>query len=262
LMFFIPESPRWLAKSGNDKKARDILARIGGERYAAAAIADIDATLVNDVETVKFHELLDPKMLKILMVGVTLAVLQQWCGINTIYYYAEEIFKSANYGVNESLLNIVGIGATSLAFTFVAIFTADRWGRKALMLAGLLGLAILYVLLGTCYYRHVTGTPILVMLLGAVGCYASTLAPITWVILSEIFPNRIRGAAMSISVFALWMACFILADAFPHLIGALGLAKTFWLYAGICLAGFVFVLCQLPETKGKTLEQIERDLVD
>ena len=262
LMFIVPESPRWLAKNGKPQKARKVLAKIGGGAYAEAALADIEATLVGDIEKVDFRELLDPKMLKILFLGVVLAVFQQWCGINSIFNYAEEIFAAADYGVSDTLLNIFATGAVCLVFTFVAIFTVDKLGRRALMLAGAGGLAVLYLLLGASYRGGLTGTPVLALVLAAMACYACTLAPITWVILSEIFPNRIRGGAMSVSVSALWVGCFTLTYAFPHLVEGLGIGGTFWLYSAICAAGFAFILIRLPETKGKTLEDIERQLVD
>jgi len=260
-MFAIPESPRWLAKNGKHEKARDILARIGGETYAAQALTDIENTLVGEIEKVDFRELLEPKMVKILLLGITLAVFQQWCGINVIFNYAEEIFRAADYGVSDTLLNIVATGAVCLVFTFVAIFTVDTLGRRALMLVGASGLAILYVLIGGSFHHGVTGTPVLILVLAAMACYSCTLAPIVWVILSEIFPNRIRGAAMSVSVFALWTGCFILTYTFPLLKETFGIGNTFWIYAGICSAGFLYIFFRLPETKGKTLEQIERDLV-
>jgi SP family sugar porter-like MFS transporter len=262
LMFIVPESPRWLAKNGKPQKARKVLAKIGGGAYADAALADIEATLVGDIEKVDFRELLEPKMTKILLLGVVLAVFQQWCGINSIFNYAEEIFAAADYGVSDTLLNIFATGAVCLVFTFVAIFTVDRLGRRALMLAGAGGLAAIYLLLGASYRGGLTGTPVLALVLAAMACYACTLAPITWVILSEIFPNRIRGGAMSVSVSALWVGCFTLTYAFPHLQQGLGIGGTFWLYSAICAAGFAFILLRLPETKGKTLEDIERQLVD
>jgi MFS family permease len=130
------------------------------------------------------------------------------------------------------------------------------------MLLGAAGLAAIYVAMGFCYYSGVKGLPMLLLVLAAIGCYAMSLAPVTWVVISEIFPNRIRGAAMSVAVSALWIACFILTYTFPMLNATLGSAGTFWLYAAICVAGFFFIKLKLPETKGKTLEQIERDLVD
>jgi SP family sugar porter-like MFS transporter len=261
-MFMVPESPRWLAKNGKPQKARQVLARIGGDSYADETLSRIEETLVNEIERVNFKDLLEPKMFRILLLGVALAVLQQWCGINVIFNYAEEVFAAAGYRVSDILFNIVITGAVNLIFTFVAIHTVDRWGRRILMLAGFAGLSLIYVLIGTSYHFQVQGTHLLGLVVSAIACYGCTLAPITWVLLSEIFPNRIRGAAMSVSVFALWVGCFTLTYSFPLLNQSLGPAGTFFIYAVICLFGFFYVKSHLPETKGKTLEQIEKELVD
>ena len=261
-MFFVPESPRWLAKNGKPQKAHQILARIGGADYADRTLANIQDTLVNEIERVNFRDLAEPRLARILFLGVFLAVLQQWCGINVIFNYAEEIFAAAGYRVSEILFNIVITGVVNLLFTFVAIYTVDRLGRRLLMLAGLAGLSSLYVLIGASYYLQTKGVHLLILVVAAIACYGCTLAPVTWVILSEIFPNRIRGAAMSISVFALWAGCFILTYTFPFLNRALGPAGAFSIYTAICICGFFFVKSRLPETKGQTLEQIEKDLVD
>jgi SP family sugar porter-like MFS transporter len=261
-MFLVPESPRWLVKNGKDRRAMRILTRIGGDAHAARALAEIKETLVHEVAKVNFRDLLDPKMMKVLRIGVVLAVFQQWCGINVIFNYAEEIFSAAGYHISGILQNIVITGAVMLVFTFVAIFTVDRLGRRILMLAGSAGLAGTYILIGACYQTHMKGIPVLLLVVTAIACYSFSLAPITWVILSEIFPNRIRGAAMSVSVFALWFGCFTLTYTFPLLNRNLGPASTFWIYALICVAGFFFVKFRLPETKGKSLEEIERELVN
>jgi MFS transporter, SP family, xylose:H+ symportor len=268
LLFFvgallIPESPRWLVKNGMAERARRVLARIGGEAHAAAAVRDIESTLAGDeVQHVRFRDLLEPRMKKILVVGVALAVLQQWSGINSIFNYAEEIYRSAGYGISDIMFNIVITGAINLVFTLIAIGTVDRFGRRILMLIGCAGIGVSHLLIGIAYALQLKGLSVLVFTLCALGCYGMSLAPICWVLISEIFPNRIRGAAISVAVSALWIACFILTFMFPILKGAIGMAKTFWLYAAICFAGFVFVYLRVPETKGKTLEQIERELVD
>src|SRR6185369_5942736 len=132
-------------------------------------------------------------------------------------------------------------------------------GRRPLLLLGSAGLALIYTAMGCCYFGGVKGLPMLLLVLAAIGCYAMSLAPVVWVVISEIFPNRIRGAAMAVAVSSLWIACFILTYTFPILNAKLGSAGTFWLYAAICVAGFLFVKLRLPETKGKTLEQIERE---
>jgi MFS family permease len=186
-------------------------------------------------------------------------VLQQWSGINVIFNYAEEIYRDAGYGVNDILFNIVITGSINLVFTLVALGFVDRVGRRSLMLAGCAGVALFHFFLGLAYHLGLKGIPVLVCTLATIGCYAMSLAPVTWVLISEIFPNRVRGAAVSLSVSALWIACFALTFTFPALNAGLGAAGTFWLYSGICLAGFLFILRCVPETKGKTLEQIERE---
>jgi MFS transporter, SP family, xylose:H+ symportor len=268
LLFFvgsvlIPESPRWLVKNGKPDKARCVLAKIGGTAFAEAEVQDIQSTLSRqEIQRVRFRDLLEPKMTKILLVGVALAVLQQWSGINVIFNYAEEIFRGAGYGVSSIMFNIVITGTVNLLFTLIAIQTVDRFGRRALMLVGCAGIGFFHSLIGLSYVLHLKGPAVVAPVLATLACYGFSLAPITWVLISEIFPNRIRGAAVSVSTSALWIACFILTYTFPLLNGALGPAKTFWLYALICGAGFVFIFLRVPETKGKTLEQIERELVD
>jgi sugar porter (SP) family MFS transporter len=262
-LLFVPESPRWLVRNRQDAKGQAVLERIGGRAYAIAALAEIKATLASEVVRVNFRELvLAPRMRTILLFGAALAFLQQWCGINVIFYYAKDVFAAAGYPVSDILLNIVIIGLANLTFTFLAMFTVDRVGRRFLMLAGWVGLTIIYVLLGAGQAAGIKGVPVVVLVVAAIGCYACTLAPVVWVVLSEIFPNRIRGAAMSVAVFALWTGCFTLTYSFPWLNLWLGAAGTYWLYAGICLFGFFYVRAKLPETKGKTLEMIERELVD
>jgi sugar porter (SP) family MFS transporter len=261
-MFFVPESPRWLIKKGRSDSARQILTRIGGPAYAEAEINDVQKSVAGEMEgQVRYRELLEPKMRKVLVLGVVLAVFQQWCGINVIFNYAEEIFRAAGYDFSSVLKNIAWTGSVNLVFTFVALGVVDRGGRRILMLIGAAGLALIYAGMGFCYHNGVQGLPMLLLVLAAIGCYAMSIAPVTWVIISEIFPNRIRGAAMSVAVSALWIACFILTFTFPALNKHLGPAGTFWLYAAICVAGFIFIKAKLPETKGKTLEQIEKELV-
>jgi sugar porter (SP) family MFS transporter len=262
-MWFVPESPRWLAKNGQSEQARHVLVRIGGDGYAEAAIREIQSTLAaKEIQHVRFADLLEPKMRKVLWLGVVLAVFQQWCGINVIFNYAQEIFKQAGYDISDVMTNIAWTGSVNLVFTFLALGTVDRAGRRPLMLMGAAGLAVIYTAMGLCYAKGIQGPPVLLLVLAAIGCYAMSLAPVTWVVISEIFPNRIRGAAMSVAVSALWTACFLLTYSFPLLNARLGAAGTFWLYAAICLLGFVFTFLKLPETKNKTLEQLEKELVD
>jgi SP family sugar porter-like MFS transporter len=189
-------------------------------------------------------------------------VLQQWCGINVIFNYAQEVFAAAGYDVSGIMQTIVITGVVNLIFTLVAIYTVDSLGRRKLMLFGTASLAIIYAVLGAAYYIGSEGPHMVALVLAAIACYAMSLAPVTWVVISEIFPNRIRGAAMSMAVLSLWIACTILTFTFPYLNRAFGAHGTFWLYAAICVAGFAFVWRSLPETKDKTLEQIEREFAD
>jgi len=258
--FFIPESPRFLAKSGKWKSAAAILERIGGAQYAIQEQKDIAETLHGTSSKIDWKALSSKKVRPVLILGVVLAVFQQWCGINVIFNYAEEVFTSAGYSVGDMLFNIVITGTVNLVFTFLAMRMVDSWGRRKLMLLGSIGLAVIYFMLGSSYYFELKGIAILVLVMVAIATYAMTLAPITWVILSEIFPNSIRGTAMAISTTALWIACFVLTYTFPILNKLLNASGTFWLYGFICFFGFLFILKKLPETKGKSLEEIENKL--
>lgn len=257
----VPESPRWLVKNGDDEQARAILSRIGGPAYAQAEVPNIRATVVEEsVARVRLSDLTRPGMIRILLVGCGLAVLQQWSGINVLFNYAENIFKSAGFGVSTILMFIVITGLVNMIFTFVALGTVDRTGRRSLMLFGCAGIACAHLLIGLAYYFQLKGLAVLLFALAAIGCYAMSLAPVTWVLISEIFPNRIRGTAISVAVSALWIACFILTYTFPILERNIGTGNTFWIYAAICAAGYVFIHRFVPETKGKSLEEIEREL--
>jgi MFS transporter, SP family, arabinose:H+ symporter len=262
LMWFVPESPRWLAQNiENHAKAKKVLSKIGGNEYATSEFSSIEKSINESKEKTDLRLLKQPGISKLLILGIVLAVFQQWCGINVIFNYAQEIFTNAGYSVSDILFNIVITGCVNLIFTFIGMFTVDRLGRKALMLFGAGGLAGIYAVLGTMYFFHMHGLPLLIMVVTAIACYAMSLAPVTWVVLSEIFPNRIRGTAMSIATFSLWAACFILTYTFPLLNQLLKASGTFWLYGCICLLGFLFILRRLQETKGKSLEQIEHDFI-
>lgn len=261
LMWFVPESPRWLVKNGDISKANNVLSKIGGNTYAKIEIESIVASLKNETRKINYRELFKPGMSKLLIIGVVIAAFQQWCGINVVFNYAADIFEAAGYGVSDMLFNIVITGSINLVFTFVGMYLVDRIGRKMLMLIGSGGLAATYSVLGSFYFIGVEGWPMLILVLIGIACYSMTLAPVTWVIISELFPNRIRGAAMAISTFSLWTASFILVYSFPHLNKMLDASGTFWLYGIISILGFLFVKFRLPETKGKTLEQIEKELL-
>ena len=253
----VPESPRWLVKIGRTAEARRVLERTSGREGAAQALNDIAATVQKDAVKVDWRALLDPRLRRVLGIGIVLAVFQQWCGINVVFNYAEEIFSAAGYSVSDILFNIVITGSVNLLFTMVAFAAVDRFGRRPLMLLGSGALAVLYIMLGSAYALHSQGAHVLVLVLGAIGVYAMSLAPVTWVVISEIFPNRVRGLAMSVAVGFLWIACFVLTFTFPILNRKLGPSGTFWIYATICALGFVFMFLRLPETKGKTLEELE-----
>lgn len=258
---FVPESPRWLMKIGKPVQARIILRRIGGEAYAENAVSEIESTLGSEGgQAVRWADLLAPGVSKALIIGVVLAVLQQWSGINVIFNYAEEIYRNAGYGVSGILFNIVITGTINLICTLIALTFVDKLGQRPLMLFGCAGVGLSHFLIGLTYRLGLTGLPVLVFTLCTIGCYAMSLAPVTWVLISEIFPNRVRGLGVAISVSALWIASFILTYTFPLINRRLGSSGTFWLYAVVCIAGFIFVWKRVPETKGRTLEQIERGL--
>lgn len=260
MAFFIPESPRWLAGRMRIEKARDIFTRIGGGDYARTELDSIKSTAELCTQESGFCQLFKGRMPKIMLIGVVIAAFQQWCGINVIFNYAQEIFAAAGYGVSDILFNIVVTGVTNVIFTFVGMLAVDRLGRRALMLFGATGLACIYAVLGACYHFQITGVAVLCLVVAAIACYAMTLAPIVWVVISEIFPTRVRGMAMAVATFSLWTACFVLTYTFPLLNSGLGSQGTFWLYGAICLLGFIFIKTMLPETKGRTLEEIENDL--
>ncbi len=263
LMWLVPESPRWLAQAGNIDKSFKIFQRIGGTDYAKQEtdeiIKSVKKTNGSDPR-VTLSYLFSKKLAPVIILGIVLAVFQQWCGINVIFNYAEEVFAAAGYGISSTLFNIVLTGSVSLIFTVFSMFLVDRWGRKALMLTGAGGLAIVYTIISTGYYLEIKGPFMLFWMVVAISVYCLTLAPITWVLLSEIFPNKVRGQAMSVATFALWLSCAILTITFPFLNKGLGTSGTFVVYAIICVLGFFYILKKLPETKGKSLEQIEKEL--
>jgi MFS transporter, SP family, arabinose:H+ symporter len=262
LMWFVPESPRWLAKDTiNRQKVLKILSKIGGNDYAVSELKAIEETLRTDDEKAGLRFLKQPGVSKMLILGIVIAVFQQWCGINVIFNYAQEIFTSAGYSVSDILFNIVITGSVNLIFTLIGMATVDKLGRKALMLLGSGGLAGIFAIIGSMYFFQMRGLPLLIMVVVAIACYAMSLAPVTWVVLSEIFPNKIRGIAMSIATVSLWTACFILTYTFPLLNQLLKASGTFWLYGSICILGFWFIFKRLPETKNKSLEEIEHDFV-
>ncbi len=257
--FLVPESPRWLIKMQKFDAAHKILNKIGGNEYANNELSFAKNNLEKETEkqSINWKEILKPNIIVLLFIGIFLAILQQWSGTNVIFNYAEEIYRGAGYDLSGIMFNIVITGAINLIFTLVALAYIDKFGRRALMLIGALGIGILHLCLGSAYYFDIQGPVVLLLTLAVIAFYAMSLAPVTWVLLSEIFPNKIRGLAMSISVSALWIASFGVTFTFPMLNERLGAAGTFGLYGIICLVGFAFILKFIPETKGKSLEEIE-----
>lgn len=237
MSFFIPESPVYLAlKQG----------RANGQKAAAAN---------DDDKQVESLAAIWKGWRDVVILGIVIAVFQQWCGTNVIFNYAEEIFKGAGYDVDGMFINIVITGIANVLFTFVALYTIEKWGRRTLMLIGAGGLGLIYLTLGCCYYLNVQGVFMVALVVAAISCYAMTLGPVTWTLLAEIFPNRIRGVAMAVCTFALWTGCCTLTFSFPSMNAALGSSGTFWVYSGICMAALLYLYKRCPETKGKKLEE-------
>lgn len=262
LLFFVPESPRWLMLAGKKDRAFAMLKKVGSEPYARTTLAEIASAVEKDrtQKRATFATLFEPRIAPVMIVGMVLAVFQQWCGINVIFNYAQEIFASAGFDINGTLKSIVATGLINLLATLLALPLVDRLGRRKLMLLGAGGLTLCYSLIAAAYLLGIPGWPVLILVLAAIAIYALTLAPVTWVLLSEIFPNRVRGLAMSVGTLALWIACFILTYTFPLLNAGLGAAGSFMLYGLICALGFIFVMKKVPETKGISLEQLEIQL--
>jgi SP family sugar porter-like MFS transporter len=261
LMFFVPESTRWLIKNNQQEKAYRVLTKIGGEAYAKVSIAETLSTLSEgDLGEVNFRELLKKNVVKLLAIGIFLAFLQQWSGINVVIYYAADIFQAAGFTLKQMMLNIVVIGGVMVASIFVTFATVDKYGRKSILLVCLAAMTVLYAGLGYSFYAELGGTPVVILVLLNVMFYSISLAPLLWVVLSEIFPTRVRGAAISIGALAHWIGNFTLTYSFPSIKENLGWANNFWLYGVICAVGFVIIWLVLPETKGKSLEEIEREL--
>jgi SP family xylose:H+ symportor-like MFS transporter len=255
---FIPESPRWLLGRQREQDASRVLTLIGGANYAAAELAGMERALLADSSaSSSWRELMRPGLRRIVLIGVALAVLQQWTGINVLFNYAAEVYRSAGYGTNDIFLNIVVTGVINLAFTVLAMMLVDRIGRRALMIFGCVGIAASHLLCAWAYRAHWPAVAVLVLTLSAIACYALTLAPVTWVLIAEIFPNRIRSHGVSTAVSALWIASFLLTYTFPFLNRALGSGGIFLIYGLICIAGCVLVTLTVPETRGRSLEQIE-----
>jgi len=258
-LFFVPESPRWLIKKKRNDEATDILAKIGGDNYAAAEVAAIKKSFANEVKE-KISDLFKMDVRHIVFIGAAVAFFSQADGQNSLFSYAPEIFKQAGMAEDTAFLQSVIIGIVNFVFTFIAIAFIDKIGRRKLLVYGSVLLCIDALALAWCFYTGAAGIYTLVFVLCFVAIYAATLGPVTWVILSEIFPNRIRSNAMALATLVLWIANFITTASFPILKAQFGLHITFAIHAGICIIYFLFVKFRVPETKGKSLEEIEVQL--
>lgn len=236
MSFFIPESPVYL-KLKAMPQAKGIKAEAG------------------------LKELFQHKYARVLLLGLVIAVFQQWCGTNVIFNYAQEIFVGAGFNVDGMFINIVITGIANVIFTIVALYTIEKWGRRTLILIGAGGLGLIYLTLGACYFLEMKGILMVALVVAAISVYAMTLGPVTWTLLAEIFPHRIRGIAMATCTFALWVGCCTLTFSFPTMNAVLGSSGTFWIYSAICVCAFTFLLRRCPETKGKSLDELEKDLV-
>jgi SP family arabinose:H+ symporter-like MFS transporter len=257
LLFFVPESPRWLIQANREPEARQILHRIGGDVHAETEIAAVRRVLAE--EEGRLLELFQARFRKPLIIAVILMAVSQFSGINAIMYYSTKIFTTAGVGVKNSFSASMVVGLVNLVFTFVAIALVDKAGRRPLLLVGLLLQVIFLGAVGWMFHAGVQGAGLLLSIVGFIAAFAMALGPIPWIFCSEIFPTKLRGRAMSVAVFTIWVSCYVVAQTFPMLNDspAVGPAATFWVYAACSLFGLVFVWRMVPETKGRTLEEIE-----
>ena len=252
--YFLPESPRWLIRNNKEQAAEMILGKMGDPQYVSESLSMIKKSMTG-ITRVNYAAVFKRAVLPAILTGIGLAVFQQFCGINTVFNYAPKIFQSIGASKDDQLLQTVFIGAVNLVFTILAMALVDKLGRKPLMLIGAGGLCLLYVLI---VHALQSGSGMVSgLLLAAIGTYAMTLAPVIWVLISEIFPVGVRAAAITIAVVSLWLAYFILVFTFPPLFERLK-ENTFYIYAVICAAGFLFTLFRIKETKGKNLEDVEQ----
>jgi len=258
---WLPESPRWLMKSGQVAKAQQVLNKIGSVDFADTTMKAIEKSLAGSTAKQSYKMVFEKAVRPAVVVGITLAVFQQFCGINVVFNYTSTIFESVGANLNRQLLETVSIGVVNLVFTLLAMWQVDKLGRRPLMLVGSLGLSIMYIILAIALQNHFPAGLVSIFVLLAISTYAISLAPVTWVLISEIFPNKIRGVASSVAIVSLWGAYFILVFTFPILAKKLGTYGPFYLYAGICFLGFLFVKARVKETKGQTLEELEENLI-
>lgn len=259
LLFFVPESPRWLVMQQQESKAFAILSKINGKHIAEQVLTEIKET-VSGVGSSKLFSY----GIMIVVIGILLSVFQQFVGINVVLYYAPEIFKNMGSTTDVSLLQTIIVGAINLTFTVLAIFTVDRYGRRPLMIIGALGMAVSMIALGFTFYIQNIGIAALLFMLIYVASFAISWGPVTWVLLSEIFPNRIRGRAMAVAVAAQWISNYLVSWTFPMMDKSSSLNNVFhhgfayWIYGCMGLLAAWFMWKYVPETKGKSLEEMEK----
>ncbi|UIO98048.1 sugar porter family MFS transporter [Elizabethkingia miricola] len=256
LLLTVPESPRWLASQKKHSEAMAILSQINGNTAAQQELDSINESL-KDEAPFSLASLKGSKLKKALITCILLAVFSQFTGINAIMYYAPEIFKSTGTGRDSAFIQTIMVGVINVAFTLIAIKYVDSWGRKKLLLSGISGMTVCLFIVGLAFYTQQQGYLVLIAILGYIAFFAMSLGPLTFVVIAEIFPTKSRATAMSIATFFLWLAVFLVSQTFPILIGSIGSAYTFWLYTLISILAFLFIRKSIPETKGKTLEEIE-----
>jgi len=255
-VFFLPESPRWQMGKGQLDSAMKTFIKIGGKETAMKLIAGVDHH-PQQINQSGNNGLFSKAVRPALLIGVTLAVFQQLCGINVVFNYTSTIFSSVGATLDRQLWETVIIGIVNTLFTLLAMWQVDKLGRKPLIMYGSIVLSISYLILAVLLRNQAPAAWISVFVLLAIAVYATSLAPVTWVIISEIFPNHIRGKASAFAILCLWGAYFILVFTFPLLAKSLGTYGPFYLYSGICLLGFLFIRYNVKETKGQSLEQLE-----
>jgi MFS transporter, SP family, arabinose:H+ symporter len=259
-LFFVPESPRWLVQKDQDAGAFHVLERINGHDIATVELAEIRNSIMAEKGTYK--EVFSKRLRPVLWLGVFLAVFSQITGINSIMYYAPVIFQKTGIGTNSALMQTVTIGGVNFLFTLVAIAWVDKIGRKPLLIGGTIGMAISLTALTFAFYMHkFGGFAILIFILLYIASFAASLGPVTWVAISEIFPNKLRSKAMSVAIVSLWMTNFIVILTFPVILNRLGGGSAFLIFDIMCILLIVFVFVKFPETKGKSLEELEKILI-
>ncbi|RZJ17606.1 MAG: MFS transporter [Acinetobacter sp.] len=260
-VIWLPESPRWLMQKGKNEQAKKILNKIGSPDFVKTTVGDIEKSMVDHTGKQSYAAVFAKGVRPAVSVGITLAVFQQLCGINVVFNYTSTIFESVGASLDRQLFETVAIGLVNLIFTLFAMWQVDKLGRRPLMLIGSIGLSVTYIILAYLLQSGAAAGVVSIFVLLSISMYASSLAPVTWVLISEIFPNHIRGLASSVAIVSLWAAYFILVFTFPILAEKLGTYGPFYLYAVICFLGFLFVLKKVKETKGKTLEELENTFV-